>query len=477
MAGPHIPARNVVGDQVLAADTNGSGEFVQHVSEPDTTASGTITANDAVVAAPAGGGALLSGTPTAGSYVAMACSGGESSWTVSLVGSNFGTGGTVYFEASVDSTNGVDGNWTNVNGRQTGVLNTVLVGGATSAGIYRGNTAGVAYFRVRIKGATVPPSVAVSMRSSSGQGAMFLNASIPAGTNNIGDVDIASALPAGTNDIGNVYISGSDPIAATTGTITTSSGTVTSSDVNAAGTVLVMVYGTHAGINLTFEGLSSAGGNTTWMPIAGTRLDGSRLEYTTGVLVSNSAVAWRFPVARVNQFRVRSTAYTSGTLNVIVDPAVPFGEPVVSSVISKPANNVDVEIGTATAGVTGVTTEALLTMVPTRDGVSAGTSTTHTPTAGKNFKLQGFSIAVANGAATQNGLRCYLRMNPSGTVTATSPIIAFLGISAPNAVSGGMTGTAITMDRDIKSGWSFGVTQLAAIASGSMHAHIWGYEY
>jgi len=286
-----------------------------------------------------------------------------------------------------------------------------------------------------------------------------------------------SVTNANTREEQVVRIGGSYPASATTGTITTSTGTVTETDLTEAGTVMVMVYGTHAGINLTFEGLISAGGNTIWVPIAGTRVDGSRLEYTTGVLPANSAIAWRFPAARINQFRVRATAYTSGTMNVIIDPAIPWGEPVVTSVLSKPANNVDVEIGTAVAGVTGVTTEALLTMVPTRDGVAGGTSTTHTPTAGKTFKLQGFSIAVQNGAATQNGLRAYLRMNPSGTVTAASPIIGFLGISAPNAVSGGMTGIAIAMDRDIKSGWSFGITQIAAIASGSMHAHIWGYEY
>lgn len=158
--------------------------------DPDPVATGTLSATDAVVAAPAGDGTLRSGASTAGSVVALACPGGDSSWSITLTGT-FG-GGTVHFEESLDSTNGTDGNWTNVNGRQTGMVNTILAGGVTAAGFFRGNTGAVKYLRVRITGATTP-SVAVSMRISSGTGAVFLNASVPAGSNTIGYVKQAGA--------------------------------------------------------------------------------------------------------------------------------------------------------------------------------------------------------------------------------------------------------------------------------------------
>lgn len=153
--------------------------------EPDAGTTGTISAADAVVAAPAGDGVLKSGASTAGSIVAMLSPGGDSAWVAQLTGTFGGT--TVHFEASVDSTNGTDGNWTNVNGRQTGVVNTVLAGGVTVAGFYRGNVAGGTYFRVRaVGGAGI--TIAVVLRMSAGSGAVFLNASIPPGSNAIGGV-------------------------------------------------------------------------------------------------------------------------------------------------------------------------------------------------------------------------------------------------------------------------------------------------
>lgn len=172
--------------------------------DPDTVATGTITTTDVAVGAPGGAGALVSGTSTAGSYVAMALPGGEASWTVQITGL---TSGTLYFEQSIDSTNGINGNWINTNGRQTGIVNTVLGGSATSNGIWRGNSSGMVYFRVRSVGA-LTGTPAIIIHSSTGPGAVFLNASVPAGTNNIGKVA---------------------PAPATTGTLSSVSGTTSNS--------------------------------------------------------------------------------------------------------------------------------------------------------------------------------------------------------------------------------------------------------
>lgn len=163
---------------------------VMPISDADVVSSGTISAADAVVAAPSGNGALLSGASTANSYVSLSCPGGDSAWNIQLTGTFGGT--TVYFEESLDSTTGVDGNWIAVNGRQTGVVNTVLSYGVTTAGVYRGNTSGAKYLRVRaVGGAAI--SIAAILRISGGTGAIFLNASVPAGSNVIGGVagDIA----------------------------------------------------------------------------------------------------------------------------------------------------------------------------------------------------------------------------------------------------------------------------------------------
>lgn len=165
------------------------------IFDPDATATGTITVTDAVVAAPAGAGAFVTGASTAGSLVFMACPGGDGAWNVQITAL---TSGTLYFEGSLDSTTGTDGQWINVNGRRTGVVNTELAGNLTANGMWRGNTSGLKYFRVRSVGA-LTGTPAVVIRISAGVGAIFLNASIPAGANVIGKAGIDQTTPGTTN--------------------------------------------------------------------------------------------------------------------------------------------------------------------------------------------------------------------------------------------------------------------------------------
>lgn len=187
---------SALGSVSLNAETTKVIGTVNVSSTPNST-SGTINAADTAVIAPAGDGALLSGTPSIGSYVALASDTNDSAWSVELSGTLDGS--TFYFEGSTSSTTGIDGEWTSLNGTQTGIENTVIARSANSAGDYRGNAAGLSYFRVRAVGG-VGINTTVNIRMASGTGAVFLNASIPAGTNTIGSV----ALNAGTTTIGKV---------------------------------------------------------------------------------------------------------------------------------------------------------------------------------------------------------------------------------------------------------------------------------
>lgn len=188
-------------DQTTPGTTNkvSLGTDVISINDADAFTSGTITAADAVVAAPSGNGTLVSGTSTAGSLVFLACPGGDSSWIIQVTGT-FG-GATVYWEGSIDSTNGTDGNWTNVNGRQTGVVNTVLSGSTTLAGFYRGNTSGITYLRVRAVGGS-GISITCKLRISAGPGAIFLNASLPAGTNRMGSMQLTGGTTSAALGLG-----------------------------------------------------------------------------------------------------------------------------------------------------------------------------------------------------------------------------------------------------------------------------------
>ena len=171
------------GDDGISRDV--SATFPLPVFTPPDTATGTISATDIVVPAHGGAGVLLTGTPTAGSFVALALPAAESVWNVQLTGTL--GGGTYWFESSIDSTTGVNGSWTTLTLRTMGTPGTTVQDSATVAGLYRGNAGGMAWVRLRTTGATTP-SVAVVLRATDGPGPVALNAALPAGTNRIGEV-------------------------------------------------------------------------------------------------------------------------------------------------------------------------------------------------------------------------------------------------------------------------------------------------
>jgi hypothetical protein len=181
--------------QVFQLDHGGTGatESLTSRSNPlpvgnNAAASGTLTASDAVVAAPIGDGSLISGASTAGSVVAIAVPQGMIAWTLLIKGY---VSGTIYTEASANSTNGTDGDWVEIKGRRTGTAVGVesVIYAMVSNGYYRGNCAGFTYVRARLIGGTGPT---IAFTLSNGQGATFLNSGIPAGSSAIGTVAVSN---------------------------------------------------------------------------------------------------------------------------------------------------------------------------------------------------------------------------------------------------------------------------------------------
>jgi len=185
-----------------------------NVADQTTSLTSIISASDTQVSAPAGDGVMVTGTASVDSYVGVPTFANDSSWVVEIDG-DLGTGTTFHFEGSVSSTNGIDGNWTTINGRQTGVVNTSLDSKTTTAGFFRGTLAGIKFFRVRATGGT-GINADVTIHVGYGSGAVFLNASIPEGSNNIGSVALATdstvSLESGTNVIGDVGLTAGNKI-------------------------------------------------------------------------------------------------------------------------------------------------------------------------------------------------------------------------------------------------------------------------
>jgi hypothetical protein len=171
----------------ISVDTNTQALHIVNAAT-NTTVNGILTASDAVVAAPIGDGTLISGASTAGSIVYVSVPDGYISWTMMIKGY---VSGTIYAEASNNTTNGTDGDWVEVKGRRTGtaVGTESVIYAMVSNGYYRGNAAGFKAVRARLIGGTGPT---IQFVISRGMGATFLNSGIPSGSSAIGSINITS---------------------------------------------------------------------------------------------------------------------------------------------------------------------------------------------------------------------------------------------------------------------------------------------
>lgn len=294
----------------------------------------------------------------------------------------------------------------------------------------------------------------------------------------VGDQILESVTNTGGNEEQVVRVGGTFPIAAVTDTLTGAAGdTVVHSSIQHAGTALIMVYGpSYSGASLIFEILNSGGGNTTWVPIPASRVDTGALQSSTGVLPANTTAAWRVPIARVDQLRVRSLATITGTCNVIIDPAVPFGEPIVNAIINNPPGSVETRFVYAGAG---SATEAIASVQAYRAGVASGAAaTTQAITAGKTFRLMFLSAMVRATVATAGGGGATLRYNPSGAAVVGSPQVASAGGTIAAAVGSSDTGlVSFPAPGPEFTGGQFAITHIAAPATVQWVVVAGGIEY
>lgn len=108
-----------------------------------------------------------------------------------------------------------------------------------------------------------------------------------------------------------------------TGTIT-ASGQSVAADVSRASNISVHIIGTFAGLNVTFEGSLDG---TNWFGVQAVRTNAATIETTSGVVANTLAYAWELSVNAFGNFRVRATAWTSGTATVVIVPGIGATEP------------------------------------------------------------------------------------------------------------------------------------------------------
>lgn len=125
-----------------------------------------------------------------------------------------------------------------------------------------------------------------------------------------------------------------------TGSITTSATTVTTGAIGVAGNITVAIFGTYAGVSVIFEASPDSG--TTWIGVGASREDtGGNEGAAAFALPTNAARLWTTGAPGFTNFRVRATAFTSGSASVIILPGTMPFEPMVTAIqtplVSTPA--------------------------------------------------------------------------------------------------------------------------------------------
>jgi hypothetical protein len=120
-------------------------------------------------------------------------------------------------------------------------------------------------------------------------------------------------------------------IASYTDNITVNGDTV-SLDVSRYSNLMIHCKGTFSTVNCTFEG--SIDGGTTWFAVQGVRTNANTIELTTGNMSAAPAYAWELSVNALTNFRVRATAYTSGTQVWVFQAGIYATEPIPAAQVS-----------------------------------------------------------------------------------------------------------------------------------------------
>lgn len=113
---------------------------------------------------------------------------------------------------------------------------------------------------------------------------------------------------------------------ATTGNITASAQTV-SANCAGYGIVGISVSGTYTNLQMIFE-VFDGNANNVWSAVNAIRVGGALLESTSGAL-SNTTRYWKISTGGATQIRVRSTAFGTGTANIVITPQAMTSDPTV----------------------------------------------------------------------------------------------------------------------------------------------------
>jgi len=213
--------------------------------------------------------------------------------------------------------------------------------------------------------------------------------------------------------------------AATVGNVTSATSTV---PVNTERFSNLMVHctGTFAGVNVIFEGSlnSTNGTDGNWFGVQAIRSSANTIETTTGVLAAAPAYAWELSVNALKYFRIRATAWTSGTQVWTMIPGTYATEPIPGAQVSatQPVS------GTVTATVTAGTINPVVPATPYFLNSAATTNGA--------LILTGTSNVSSFYATNEGATAAYIKLYNKATAPTVGTDVPEMIIPVPAAVSG-----------------------------------------
>lgn len=205
---------------------------------------------------------------------------------------------------------------------------------------------------------------------------------------------------------------------ATVGNVTSATSTVV---VNTERFSNLMIHcaGTFAGANCTFEGSlnSTNGADGNWFAVQAIRSNANTIETTTGVLAAAPAYAWELSVNALRYFRIRATAWTSGTQVWTMIPGTYATEPIPGAQVTgtQPVS------GTVTVNPVVPATPYFLNSAATTNGALILTGTSNVS-----------SFYATNEGATA----AYIKLYNKATAPTVGTDVPEMTIPVPAAVSG-----------------------------------------
>lgn len=145
----------------------------------------------------------------------------------------------------------------------------------------------------------------------------------------------------------------------------------------------------------------------------------------------------------------------------------------------KDAGRVQFSCSTVIAGIAGVAAEAVMTMVPVRDGVAAATNTTQAVTAAKRLRLTHIVIGFVSTAAAVVSVRAGLRINPAGAAVVASPLIFPIALPSAAALAqqGGFAVIPLPDGFEFSGAHQFALSHVGSVATYTLWAALVGFEY